>query len=225
MNHRLKFLFWGAFISFLGSLPPGTMNIMAIHISYKNGAAAGWIYAVGSMLAELLVVILALAGLRRLLRFQALLRWLEGLTLLLLLAMSAGSFYTAAQPPSYSMALQVPEGTPFWIGVFLSLTNPLHIPFWMGWTTLLLQKKRLKAGRRNYVFYITGIGIGTMAGFLVFIAGGPFLMLQFMKQAPVLHLSIGIALLVTALVQLYKMRTQSIQNRYGYLMPEGKSLS
>jgi threonine/homoserine/homoserine lactone efflux protein len=62
IQQLFKVAFAGLGISFLGSLPLGTMNIAATHISIQQGTGAGLVYATGSMLVEVIVVRIALVA-------------------------------------------------------------------------------------------------------------------------------------------------------------------
>src|SRR5687767_8354768 len=95
MTPFMRIFYWGMLISFLGSLPPGIINIAAIQISGKQGAGAAMIYAGGSMLAEILVVRIALAGMSWLTRNQKFFRILEWMTAGMLLFFSVTCFIAA----------------------------------------------------------------------------------------------------------------------------------
>src|SRR5258705_13688078 len=95
MKQILKIFFWGMLISFLGSLPLGTMNVMATNISVKDGVTAAMIYATGSMLVEIIYVRIALVTMSWVARQQKVFRFFEWLTLLLILGLAIGSFVAA----------------------------------------------------------------------------------------------------------------------------------
>jgi threonine/homoserine/homoserine lactone efflux protein len=200
-----KIFFLGMFISFLGSLPLGTMNVMATNISVKDGVTAGMVYACGSMLVEITLVRAALVAMSWVYKQHKIFRIFECLTLLLILALAIGSFVAAYKMSGFGSV--IPDNTrhPFWLGAFLSITNPLHIPFWFGWSTVLLNKNILIPTAKNYNWYVAGIGFGTIAGFSVFIYGGNYLVQEMHANQNLLNWLIGTILLITAAIQLYKM--------------------
>src|SRR5689334_24769469 len=53
----------------------------------------------------------------------------------------------------------------------LSILNPLHIPFWLSWTNVLMDRNIL-IDAKQFPAYVSGIGVGSLLGFQVFIAGG-----------------------------------------------------
>jgi len=210
MKPLIRIFFWGMAISFLGSLPLGTMNVLATNISVKNGATAGMIYATGSMLVEIIYVRLIMVGMTWIHRQQKIFRFFEWVTVFLILALAAGSFIAAVKMTGLGTALPVAAGHPFWVGVFFSATNPLHIPFWFGWSSVLMNKDILFPRPADYNFYVSGIGLGTMAGFGLFIFGGNYLVRELNANQNMLNWIIGIILLITAFIQLYKMLNRPV---------------
>lgn len=205
MKSLPRILTWGMVISFLGSLPPGMMNIAAIQIAGEQGAGAAMIYAFGSMLAEVIIVRIALSGMNWLTKSLRFFTILEGMTAGLLVIFAVACFITAdtiRDMPALFPGLLFP---PFITGLLLSVINPLHIPFWMGWSTVLLNKGVLERRGNMYNGYCLGIAIGTMAGFMVFICGGPFLLTVFHSNQFFIHLVLGTLLLVIAVLLIKKM--------------------
>jgi threonine/homoserine/homoserine lactone efflux protein len=208
----------GMAISFLGSLPLGTMNIAATNISIQQGTQAGLIYACGSMLVEIIVVRVALTGMCWLAKRHKIFRLLEFFTVALMLALAIGSFVAAYNMKGFANTLPGDIVSPFWSGVFLSATNPLHIPFWLGWSTVLINKKILLPQNNQYNWYIIGIGLGTISGFMVFIYGGNYFVSQITKHQDILNWVIGIVLLITAGMQIKKITSSPVSVRYGEML-------
>jgi threonine/homoserine/homoserine lactone efflux protein len=90
-------------------------------------------------------------------------------------------------------------------GMLLSAINPLQIPFWFGWSTVLLRKKVLLPRNDHYNVYIAGIGLGTFAGNAVFIFGGRLFVKTLSMHQSLVNGVIGLIFGVTALVQLVKL--------------------
>ena len=211
----LRITIIGLTISFLGSLPLGIMNIAATHIAIQQGTAAAMVYAAGSMITEIIIVRFALVAMAWLLRKHRVFHFLELFTVLLLFILAIASFTAAYRMTGFSAALSAQSVAPFWTGVFLSATNPLHIPFWMGWSTVLLNKQLLKPEPAYYNCYITGIGAGTMLGFILFIYGGVRMVNQVTQHQNALNIIIGTMLLGTAVLQLKRIMAAPSRIRYG----------
>ncbi len=214
----LKVAGWGLLVSFLGSLPLGTMNVAATHISLEQGSAAGMMYALGSMVVEIIVVRIALVAMDWLVKRHRLFRILELFTTGLLLVLAVASMIAAIRMTGFTSSVPVAKLNPFLTGALLSVTNPLHIPFWMGWTTVLMNKEILQPEPKQYNWYIAGIGIGTVAGFAVFVFAGSYFISQLSGHQDMVNWVIGIVLLFTFLIQLKKIISTPASVRYARLL-------
>ena len=58
----LKIFFWGLMISFLGSLPFGTLNVAAMQISVQESISNAIYFSLGSLLVEMIYVRISLVG-------------------------------------------------------------------------------------------------------------------------------------------------------------------
>lgn len=97
MNRTVKAFLVGLTVSFLGSLPFGTMNIAAIRIAVYDGTTNALIYSFGSLLAELLYVRLVLMAMNWIRTQYKLFRLLEWVTLLIITALALGSLIAATK--------------------------------------------------------------------------------------------------------------------------------
>jgi len=218
MQSIMRVFFWGMLVSFLGSLPLGTMNVTVTQISVQRGIADGFAFAIGSMIVEVIIVRIALVGMKWLAKQHKLFRLLEYVTTSIILFLAIASFVSAYKMTGFASSLPIQTIKPFWTGAFLSLTNPLHIPFWLGWSSVLMNKNILKPSAIQYNWYVTGIGIGTILGFAVFIYAGNYLVLQILRHQTLLNCAIGIVLLITVIIQVIKMRQIPASVRYSKMM-------
>lgn len=220
MSTHFKILSWGLVISFLGSLPPGTMTIAATYISAGQGAEAGFIYAAGSMLAEILVVRFALSAMDHIAGKHKLFFILEIITALVLVAMTIACFYFATQINEIVSTKEDSFLHPFVSGFLLSIINPIHIPFWLGWSIVLMNRNVLQVQPVQYNWYVIGIGIGSMLGFTIFIFGGELLLNIFRENQNIIFVVIGIALLIVNYFHITKMMAVPASVRYANIFKE-----
>lgn len=92
----------------------------------------------------------------------------------------------------------------FLMGVFMCTINPVQIPFWFGWSTVLFSKNILEPKPAQYNSYIVGIGLGTLMGNSVFIFGGKWMVQHIANRQQYLNWVIGAIFALTALIQLKK---------------------
>src|SRR5258706_9478083 len=92
---KLKIFFWGMLISFLGSLPLGTINVAATQLAARDGERAALIFSTGAMLIEILYVRLMLVGVEWISKHYKLFRVFSWITVLLLFSMAVASIIAA----------------------------------------------------------------------------------------------------------------------------------
>src|SRR5689334_22457882 len=95
MNQFFRVFFWGMLVSFLGSLPLGTMNVTVTQISVQTGIRDGVAFAWGSMVIEVIIVRLALITMKWITEQHKLFRFFEYITLSVILFLSIASFVAA----------------------------------------------------------------------------------------------------------------------------------
>ena len=81
----------------------------------------------------------------------------------------------------------------------------MHIPFWLGWSTVLMNKEILTPRPQQYNIYIIGIAIGTMTGIITFVLAGSNIFTLFQSNEYVLNIVIGLVLFFTAAIQIRKL--------------------
>ena len=168
----LRIFATGLVISFLGTLPLGTLNIAAMQISITDGIAPAMYFVLGALLVEVIYVRVSLVAMKWVMSHKNLFRWLEWVSIVIILALAISSFVAASDPVVKKNVLLSGGIHRFWLGVLMSALNPVQIPFWFGWSTVLFTKKVLEQKNSQYNIYIAGIGSGTFVGNLVFILGG-----------------------------------------------------
>src|SRR6266487_6065130 len=98
MQSLLRIFFTGMFISFLGSLPLGTLNVAAMQISITDGYTQAILFSLGSLLVEMIYVRVSLVGIDWIRKQQKIFKILEWVTLAIVLALAVSSFYAALHP-------------------------------------------------------------------------------------------------------------------------------
>ncbi|HOZ85562.1 MAG TPA: LysE family transporter [Niabella sp.] len=205
MKGSLKIFFTGMLVSFLGTLPLGTLNIAALQISIAESVYQAILFSFGALTAEMVYVRISLLAMDWVHKQKKMFRVLEWLTLLIVVALAVSSFVSALHPQESNNVL-LNNGMPsFVLGLVMSAVNPMQIPFWFGWSTVLLTKQVLLPNRTHYNFYTIGIGIGTLFGNSVFIFGGRLVADKLQNNQSVLHYSIAGIFTLTALIQLWRM--------------------
>src|SRR5688572_23779592 len=205
MHPLIKIFFTGMLVSFVGSLPLGTLNVAAMQISVSDGVTSAILFSLGSLLVEIIYVRLSLVAMDWIRKQEKLFKILEWVTLLIVVTLAAFSFYAAIQPGTKENIVLSSTLPKFMLGVVMCAVNPVQIPFWFGWSTVLFTKKILLPRQDHYNSYIIGIGIGTFIGNLLFIFGGQLIADKINNNQHILNWVIGGIFAITAIIQVWRM--------------------
>jgi len=201
----VKVFFWGMMVSFLGSLPLGTLNVAAMQISVQESITNALYFSLGSLLTEMIYVRISLVGIDWIRKQKNLLKWMEWITLAIVLALAAGSFIAATHEHHSKNVMLNNNMNRFVLGFLLSAITPMQIPFWFGWSTVLFTKNILQPKNSFYNLYILGIGIGTFMGNCVFIFGGKYIVQKLNANQSILNWVIGGIFAITAVIQFIRI--------------------
>lgn len=201
----IKVFFWGLLVSFLGSLPLGTLNVAAMQISVQESVHNAILFALGSLTVEMIYVRISLVGINWVRKQKKLFRYMEWITVAIVLALAIGSFAAAMKTHPAKNVVLNNNINRYALGVMLSAINPVQIPFWFGWSTVLFTKNILAPKNSFYNLYIVGIGIGTLLGNFVFIFGGKWIVTLLNGNQNFLNWIIGGIFTVTAIIFLIKI--------------------
>jgi threonine/homoserine/homoserine lactone efflux protein len=203
-----KIFFTGLLISFLGSLPLGTLNVAAMQIGITDGYTAAILFSLGSLLVEMIYVRVSLVGMDWIRKQEKIFKVLEWVTLAIVVALAVSSFHAALHPKSGKNIILSSTLPRFVLGATMCAVNPVQIPFWFGWSTVLFTKKVLLPKNSHYNLYIIGIGIGTLIGNCVFIFGGQLIAEKLKSNQNILNWVIGGIFSITALIQVWRIATK-----------------
>jgi threonine/homoserine/homoserine lactone efflux protein len=205
MRPLIKIFLTGMLVSFIGSLPLGTLNIAAMQISVSDGITAAMLFSAGSLLVEIIYVRISLVAMDWIRKQEKVLKALEWVTLVIVLGLAVASFYSAVHPKvekNFVLDSPLPK---FILGMVMCAVNPVQIPFWFGWSTVLFTKKVLLPRNDHYNSYIIGIGIGTFIGNCIFIFGGLLIAEKINNNQHILNWVIGGIFTLTGIIQLWKI--------------------
>ncbi len=198
MLKYVKVLGSGLVISLLGSLPFGTLNTTAFQIAALQSVREAVLFAIAVVLIELIVVRITLTHANRIDFQSKLFYYVLPITITLLMYLSISSFMSSVnhQQMETNTYLFPMIKSSFLLGLILSTLNPMHIPFWIGWNSVLLERKTLDRTPGMYSFYILGIGLGSITALIVFIFAGTYIYQNFQQYSHVIAFSMGCLYLI-----------------------------
>lgn len=202
---QLTKLFLSAFtISFLGSLPLGSLNITITNISLQIGYNSALNFAIGAILVEVLMVKLSYTAIVQLEKFKPLLKKLNWVSIVILITLSILYIASALKASSSNTTGPIKLEYPILWGALLSLLNPLHLPFWMAWSSILKSKGLLTSQLFNQINYLIAITLGTGLAFCLYAILGTELTTFLQNKVYLVNGIIGFTFLVIAFIQLFK---------------------
>jgi threonine/homoserine/homoserine lactone efflux protein len=212
MHKYTTILCWGFAISFIGTLPIGTLNSTIAVYAINQLYSSAILFALAAVLVEVVMVRLLLTALHQLPFFKAYVKWFNIVALLVLYALAFVSIQAAIFKQAFTTGLPVMQQNAFVYGFILSAINPLHIPFWLGWTAVLKAKNILQPQPTMYNAYVLAIGIGTLVAFTLYAVVGTWLVAFLQHHTYLLNWLVGLSLLGTAIWQTMQLIKQKQHN-------------
>lgn len=150
-------------VSYLGSIPPGTINISTMQLAIKGKQRAAIFLSLAASIVEFIY-----AGLT--VRFQLFLsdaEWFTNhfyiITAIPMIVLGVANLWTSVDTKSILTKVESSGRSGFKKGLILGVLNPLTLPFWLTVTAYLQTHKLISLEGQLFWLYIIGISVGTMA--------------------------------------------------------------
>ena len=154
----------GFAVSFLGSIPPGSINLRIITIVIERNLRAAVLFALGASLAELIYSSIAIVFSAYLTQNPSIKYWITIFSIPVFAALGIQSWWMSRRFDAATAETNVAPARKFnsffIYGFFLGMINPLNIPFWLLWTTTLIARGAISRETNAMVFYVVGIVLG-----------------------------------------------------------------
>ncbi len=207
MMKLVKVFLWALGISFLGTLPLGTLSITIMQIGLQENIVNALYFSIGAVLVEMIYVRLSLVGIAWIRTHQQIMKLMGWISFFVILAMAIGSFVAAINTHNSTAKNIVLDNNihRFLLGVIGCSINPIVIVFWFGWSTVLFSKNILYSDKTCYNVYVAAVGLGAFIAYCGFIFLGKFIVQHIANSQHYLNWSIAIVFSISALVQLWKL--------------------
>ncbi|WP_456458162.1 LysE family transporter [Reichenbachiella sp.] len=149
----------GFFFSFIGSIPPGSINITTLQYALENRIKAAFSFATAAALTEYIYAAIAVRFQIYLTESTAISQYFQMVTGSVLILL--GLFNLFKKPVKSNVQTSGEKRNAFKKGVLLSLANPLAIPFWLMVTAYLQSMGWIVINGQNFWIYVAGISVGT----------------------------------------------------------------
>lgn len=157
----VQVFFFGFLFSFLGSIPPGTLNLLVLQLGLEHKVKAALRFALAVSIVEYPYAWIAVEFEQVITSSPLVLENLQLWGAIIMTSIGIISLWTVRKPTAISIKLQ---DSGFRRGIILSILNPQAIPFWIALTAYLKYQGwiDLSTGWRLHS-YILGTSIGAMA--------------------------------------------------------------
>lgn len=157
MDVLQNFLFAVVF-SFLGSIPPGTLNLTVIQLGIERRMNIAWRFAIAAALIEYPYAWIAVAFEEWITTSPVILSNFKLISAVVLILVGGLNIWSSQRPTVFTQKFQE---SGFRRGVALSILNPLAMPFWIAITAYLNVQGWINLSTQGQLHsYLAGISIG-----------------------------------------------------------------
>ena len=162
-------IFGIAFIfSFLGSIPPGSINISIIQLAVEDRIGAALRFALAAALIEYPYVLVAIQFEDWITSTPLIMNNIRLISAAVMLALGIINLRIYFRPTK-NITLKKLQFSGFRKGLIISILNPLAIPFWIGITAYLKNQQWLQISTwPDKLVYAAGVSIGTFTLLVLF---------------------------------------------------------
>lgn len=156
----LNFIVSFAF-SFIGTIPPGTLNLSILQLGLANRIGAAWRFALAAALVEYPYAWLAVRFERLIVSTPGITENIQLIAAIVMLALGFFNLWSARHPSRFSERF---NNSGFRRGLVLGILNPLALPFWLGAVAYLNSQNwiQLDTPLRLHCF-LAGVSAGALA--------------------------------------------------------------
>lgn len=199
----LQSFFLAFVISYLGSIPPGVLNLTVIDIAMRRAMRAAFAFSLAAALIEFIQGLIALKFSEYLSMNPQVDFYIQVFVIPVFLGL--GIYYLLQKVPT-DHEVEASNSNAFIKGALLSVVNPLAIPFWLIWATYLSQKgfPILDDGVNMYSFVI-GISVGSFATLMTYAYLSKLILSKISSINQWINKIIGVILLVLGIVQVFSV--------------------
>ncbi len=189
------------FFSFIGSVPPATINLSVVQLGLENKTNIAWRFALAASLMEYPYAWIAVEFQSLITSTPVVVQNFKLITALVMITLGLLNLWSANKPSKLSQKL---NNSGFRRGFVLGILNPLAMPFWIAVTLYLKEQRWLDLSTKIELHsYLAGVTLGAFALLVLLAYSAKKIALQF-QQSKTLKRVPGFVMLVLgcyALVQ------------------------
>jgi threonine/homoserine/homoserine lactone efflux protein len=150
----------GLIFSFLGSIPPGTLNVCVLQLGVEKKIAAALRFALAVSIVEYPYTWIAVQFEYWITSSPVVTENFQLITAIVMTVLGVFMLWTARRPSTFSVRF---NESGFRRGMILSILNPMAIPFWVGITAYLKAQGWIDLSTTGLLHtYVLGTAVGAM---------------------------------------------------------------
>ncbi|MEM6644037.1 MAG: LysE family transporter [Bacteroidota bacterium] len=148
-------------VSYLGSIPPGTINVSVMQLSILRRHRAAIFLSLAACLVEFIYAGITVQFQLYLNQNPEIAYYLRLVTAIALIGLGAINLLIRSQNEAIQVDEKLKGRHGFLRGLILGFLNPMTIPFWLAITTYLESERWVALDGSGYWFYLLGLTVGT----------------------------------------------------------------
>ena len=169
MDYTIVF-FLAFFLTFIGAMPPGMLNMTAAKISLKEGHVRGIVFSLGVCVINLFQIYLAAIFSRYLSKHPEVISILRFIGLIIFILITVYFFFIAKSNPKQQIDPKIKsKHSRFFQGAFLAVINVFPIPYHAYVTITLASFGWMTFENSSIITYLSGGVIGTFVPLYLYI--------------------------------------------------------
>ena len=152
--------------SFIGTIPPGTLNLSIIQLGLDKKIKTAWRFGIAASIIEYPYAWLAVKFENLITSSPLITDNIQLITAIVMLTVGALTLWSDDRPSDLGEKV---KASGFRRGILLGILNPLALPFWVGTTAYLKGQHWIDLSMPlNLHCYLLGASLGALAVFMIF---------------------------------------------------------
>ncbi len=148
-------------VSYIGSIPPGTINVSVMQLSIQRKHRAAIFLAFAASAVEFIYAGITVQFHIFLNTNETLADYFRIITSIALIGLGLWNIFSKASASSVGVNTKITGRHGFYKGMLLGVLNPMTIPFWLAITTYLENDGWVDVSDYGFWMYLIGLSLGT----------------------------------------------------------------
>lgn len=163
----ISHFFLGFIISFIGTIPPSTFNLLAIKRATSTGLRKAMLFGSGAVLVEFFYCFIAVIFSRYFLSHKPIGDLIERIAIPVFIVLGY-SFLTKKHVEPTEEELHPKGSNDFVQGLFIGVINFTQITFWLGYSTYFISTGWIKEDLLFMTIFVIGVCAGSLAMLFIY---------------------------------------------------------